>query len=419
MNTTQPPRRNTGRPGLEPGTNGAPWTKKRDNGRWTAAAWVRHANGTRRQVTASGASKGASLRNLQRKLDALVQPSAQGMQPNWTISQAGRHWRKRLENVGAGVTRRPLKPQTLAGYDGELTRLIEPTIGDLRLSEVTIPLLEAALQDLESQGISTLRARNVLNGIFKLAVRDGAVTNNPLPLVSLPPREPKEVEVLTIEQVHRLLVVANRDHRRAPGRRANRDLHDVVTLLVGTGMRLGECLALRNQDVDLDSTPGTLTVCGTMVEPRKKPKSMWADQSVPEWHVEKHFRQPTTKTNQVRTLVLPSAVAQQLRERRRSSPFTEPHDPLFASGTGEHLWGANIRTRLRKAVADDPTLVGTTPHTFRRTVASLIAYSLGLEAARMQLGHVIVGGALARYVAHRKEVPDYTDVLNQLFTNND
>ena len=420
MNTNHPARRNTGRPGLEPGTNGAPWTKKGGNGRWTAAAWVRHANGARRQVTASGASKGAALRNLQRKLDTLVQPSAHGMQPNWTVRQGGRHWRKRLENVGGGVTGRPLKPQTLAAYDGELTRIIEPTLGDLRLSEVTIPLIEAALTDLESQGISTLQARNVLNGVFKLAVRDGALALNPLPLVSLPAREPKEVEVLTVEQVRHLRLVVHPDYRRVPGRRRpNRDLHDVVSLLAGTGMRLGECLALRNEDVNLDAIPATVTVSGTMVEPRKKPKTIWADPSVPEWHIEKHFRQSTTKTNHVRTLVLPRAVAQQLRERRAKTRFAEPHHPLLASGKGEHLWGANIRTRLRKAIAGEPGLIGTTPHTFRRTVASLIAYDLGLEAARLQLGHVVVGGALARYVAHRQQVPDHTAVLNQFFSVDD
>ena len=64
----------------------------------------------------------------------------------------------------------------------------------------------------------------------------------------------------------------------------------------------------------------------------------------------------------------------------------------------------------------EPTLVGTTPHTLRRTVASLIAYEFGLDAARMQLGHSLLGTTpLARYVAHREEVSDYTSALEANF----
>ena len=420
MTSTPSPRRNTGRPALEPGTSGAPWTRKQQSGRWTAAAWVRDANGSKRQVSASGVSKGAALRNLQRKLETRAQPGSHGVQPNWTVSETGQHWWHRAGKVGAARGRGQLKPQTLAAYDSELRRVIGPMIGGLRLSEITVPLLEAAFSDLEDSGMSTAQARSVINQVFALAVRDGAMKVNPLPLISLPPREPREVEILDIGEVRLLRRITHPDFGRRAGARApNRDLHDVVTVLAGTGARIGEALALRHQDVDLDSSVPTVTISGTMVEPRRKPKSMWADPDVPEWYVETYTRQPTTKTNQVRTLVLPARVAEQLQERRANSRFTEPHHPLLASGRGQHLWAANIRTRLRARIADHPTLVGTTPHTLRRTVASLVAYAHGLDAARHQLGHVVVTGALAHYVAPRREVPDYTEVIDQLFAESD
>jgi integrase len=382
MTTNPPLRRNTGRPGLEPGTSGAPWTKKLPNGRWRAAAWVRGSNGSKRQVSASGASKGAALRNLQRKLDTTLQPGAHGMQPNWLVAEAGSHWRARIEHVGSVATGRRHKPQTLAAYDSELSRIIVPTIGQLRLSELTIPLIEAAFAELENQGMSTAQARTVMNGIFTLAVRDGAMRSNPLPYVSLPVREPKEVEILIVDGLRHLRAVTHPDFSRTPGRRGpNRDLFDVITTLAGTGMRM--------------------------------------DPATPEWYVRTYTRQPTTKTNHVRTLTLPEAVALQLRDRRSTSRFTEPQHPLFASSRGQFLWAANLRTRLREAVAGEDSLVGTTPHTLRRTVASLVAYEHGLDAARRQLGHVVVSGALARYVAHQTHVPDYTDVLDHLFSSNE
>ena len=98
-------------------------------------------------------------------------------------------------------------------------------------------------------------------------------------------------------------------------------------------------------------------------------------------------------------------------------PFLQPPPPLLPSGKSQHLSAANIRTRLRAVIAAEPTVVGSTPHTLRRTVASLIAYEFGLDAARMQLGHSLLGTTpLARYVAHREEVPDYTSALEDIFT---
>jgi len=417
MMTPSTQRKNTGRPGLPPSSTGQPWVTDNKAGGYTAAVWVRGTGGKRRQVTASGKTKGAALRNLQRKLDSVLDSSATGVQPNWTVSEASRQWRARLEIVGSSRTHRPLKPQTLAGYDSEIIRIIDPVLGDLRLHEITIPLVEELLGDLEGQGVSTKRARDVLNGTFNLAVRDGAMRMNPILYVAQPAREPREVEVLEIDTARSLRCVVHRDYPRTSGYRHNRDLHDFITVGLGTGMRAGEILALRNQDVDLDNERATATVSGTMVEPRRKPKAMWADPEVPEYYIPKYFRQPTTKTNQVRTLVLPDAVATQLRDRRDHSRFTEPHHPLLASGKGTHLFAANIRTRLRAAIAEDPRLVGTTPHTLRRTVASLIAYELSLDAARMQLGHSLLGTTpLARYVAHRQEVPNYCSILDVFFT---
>ena len=57
-----------------------------------------------------------------------------------------------------------------------------------------------------------------------------------------------------------------------------------------------------------------------------------------------------------------------------------------------------------------------TPHALRRTVASLIAYDAGLDAARMQLGHSLTGSTpLSAYVAHRQQAPDHRGILDWLF----
>lgn len=398
------PKPRAGRPSLALGTSGEPWVTPRPQGGFTAGVWMRTPRGKRKQVTASGASKGAARRKLQAKLDAVADTTSGGVQPTWTIAELAAHWEEHKTRSGHARRRAPLTPQTLWGYHSEITRIITPALGDLRVHELAIALLEASLADLEDTGISTVRARTVLSMMLNLAVRDGALPSNPMLYVSSPPREHKEVEALTIRAAQHLLRVVDPAYQRKPGVRGpTRDLHDFCMVGLGTGARISEILAVTNELVDLDTDTPTITISGTMVEPRKG-------------YVDRHHRQETTKNNQIRTLLLPDAVADVLRDRRASSRFTAPSDPLLASNQGTFMWAANMRQRLRTAIAGEPDLVGVTPHALRRTVASLIAYEAGLDAARMQLGHSIAGSTpLSAYVAHRQQVPDHRAILDWLF----
>ena len=79
------------------------------------------------------------------------------------------------------------------------------------------------------------------------------------------------------------------------------------------------------------------------------------------------------------------------------------------------MWPHNIRTRLRQAVSGISELEGTTPHTLRRTVGTLVAHEAGLDATREQLGHSDPSVTYQRYVAARRIAPDLRPVLDQFF----
>ncbi|RYC10553.1 tyrosine-type recombinase/integrase [Nocardioides zhouii] len=403
-NKKSPPKSSVGRPALPLGTTGQQWVTHRPQGGYIAAVWVRTPRGKHKQVTASGQTKGAARRKLQSKLDKIVDTPFEGVQPTWTVTDLAAHWEEHKARAGHARRRVPLTAQTRWGYHSEIVRIITPAMGDLRLHELSIALLESLLADLEDTGLSTVRARSVLHAMLELAVRDGAIASNPTKYVAPPLREPKEVEALTIPMARHLLRVVSPEYRRKPGFRGpTRDLHDFCMVALGTGARISEILAVTHELVDLDSDHPTMTISGTMIEPRTG-------------YIVRHHRQEATKNNQVRTLLLPDAVAEILRERRDGSRFTAPTDPVIASNQGTFMWASNIRERLRKAIADEPTLIGVTPHALRRTVASLIAYDAGLDAARLQLGHSLAGSTpLRSYVVHRQQVPDHRAILDWLF----
>ena len=118
-------------------------------------------------------------------------------------------------------------------------------------------------------------------------------------------------------------------------------------------------------------------------------------------------------------LFLPAGLVAVLRARHQRltavgrSP--QPNEPVFSTGTGNWVSPPNIRTRLRAAVASDATLVGTTPHTLRRTVSTEIRYAMGLDFSRMQMGHVDPGITGQRYVERRITGPDARAVLQRFF----
>jgi integrase len=190
----------------------------------------------------------------------------------------------------------------------------------------------------------------------------------------------------------------------------NLDLEEFVDLLLGTGCREGEGLAIRPIDLtDLTGPTPILHVRGTLIEPLKG-------------YVEKLHRQDATKNREDRRLILPDAVAAMLQVRMRRIPPAGPEAPIFASRTGNWLSPSNMRTRLRQAVERavangqplDKELNGTTLHTVRRTVGTLLAHEVSLDAAREQLGHRDPSVTYQHYVGKRPLAPDVRGTLDML-----
>ena len=202
------------------------------------------------------------------------------------------------------------------------------------------------------------------------------------------PRRRRAVKALSVDQARDLLRVT-RSHQDGAARddaglllggtRRTPDLHDVVLVLLGTGMRIGEALALEWADLDLDADVPCVRVAATMVEPRR-------DAATGQVFVAGLHRQPMTKTGAARTIALPSAAVAMLNQRRARMVGEHDRQPVFAREGAGWLWPNNVRTKLRGVVADTP-LAGVSPHALRRTVGTLVAHGAGLDAARDVLGH--------------------------------
>ncbi|WP_443083960.1 site-specific integrase [Verrucosispora sp. WMMA2121] len=170
--------------------------------------------------------------------------------------------------------------------------------------------------------------------------------------------------------------------------------------MLATGARIGEILALRWEDLDLAAARPTLTICGTLVYVK--------GQGI--------FRQPWTKSDAgYRMLVLPRFAVGMLIARNVGAA-DNPHDAIFASRRGTWLSPNNVRRQWRQARADTD-LDWVTPHSFRKTVATLIKEEADTKSAAAQLGHCSEEITTTYYIAKPVQAPDVSDVLERLAAN--
>jgi len=136
--------------------------------------------------------------------------------------------------------------QTVANYRGHLDLRIVPTLGRCSLVEVNPAVIERA-QVTWHQGVSrtvVMGTRACLSRVCRLAIKQGAIVDNPVLRADKPPMESrKQILTLDWQEVDDLI-----DRMR----RKDQLYADLVEVAVFTGVRVGELLALRRSDVNLD-----------------------------------------------------------------------------------------------------------------------------------------------------------------------
>lgn len=127
-------------------------------------------------------------------------------------------------------------------------------------AEATTPRLDTVLAKIKTTaGPSTAKTcRAIISGAMKLAVRYGALTVNPLrevDVIEAPTKNPPRA--LTREEVTLL-----RKSLAADEHAVEADIPDLTTFMLGTGVRIGESLAVLWHQVDFDA--GTVEITHTV-----------------------------------------------------------------------------------------------------------------------------------------------------------
>lgn len=374
---------------------------------------VRCRDGQIRSVQADGPSKTAATDAV--KARAAERAEAAGrrtpgadaptLTPTTTLAVLADRW---FEEKKASSE---VAPQSLHDYE-HYVNLVQAGLGELRIAEVTTGTFEWFIKT--EAGTAASKAKNLLrtlSGMMSLAIRHDAFGGeNPANEVVVVKADPKAPRALTIDELKayrecvRLWMAGPVDEDGQPikrgGRQRSQDLLDIVDMQLATGARISEVLALRWSDVDLNTEKPTAHIGGTLV-PLPGGRANGGGL----------VRQEHRKAKDRYSVVLPRfAVATLLR--LKTSAKKNPNDAIFPSATGTWRSPTNLRTQLRAARGTQWKWVQ--PHTFRKTVGTLIEREHGLEAASRQLGHAGTAVTARHYIERAVVAPDASATLDRL-----
>jgi integrase len=271
-----------------------------------------------------------------------------------------------------------LAPKTQATYRDVIRVHLVPELGSLKLAALRPSHIQSLYTRLGSRlsPRSIQRYHQVLHAALRQAVRWQLLVRNPADAVEPPRPARRELRATTPAEARRVMEAADAT-----------PYGPLVRLAVLTGMRRGELLGLRWQDVDL--TGGTIHVQQT------------AQRIAGHGIV---FRQPKTRLSR-RSIALSSEAVALLRQHRvrqaeaklLAGPAYQDQGLVFASGIGTPVEPGNLR-RSWLGITAAAGLPGLRVHDLRHAHATLMLGSgVHPKVVSERLGHASVNITLDTY----------------------
>lgn len=360
-------------------------TVRGEPGNYVARALFRDLDGQARQVERRGASKTKATDNLKAALKDRARTGT-GVTGDTRIREIVPEWLKKIEAAAEEGDR---SPSTAEHYRRQLDRIVLPGVGELRLREATVPVLDAFIQAVRTQrGPAAAKlTRTVLSGVLGVAVRHGAIPSNPVRDVGrINTSRRKATRALTFDECRAWLAQLKADETAV-----EKDLPDLCLFMIGTGVRIGEALAVAWAEVDLDA--GTVDVGHTLI--RVTGVGL--------------VRKSTKTETGERLLILPGFLRSMLGRRHRAG---DVDGPVFPDTLGGWRDPSNTRRAFREARGSDG-FAWVTSHVFRRTCATILdTAGQTPRAIADQLGHAHVSMTQNHYLGRRIANPGAAAALD-------
>ncbi len=251
-----------------------------------------------------------------------------------------------------------LSDNTIESYSSDLALYLEflKKNGIKNISDAgTAVMLKhlAALRDAGLGAKSRTRHLVTLRGFYRFLMQEKIVKHNPSKIINLPKSVLKLPDVLSVEEVKKLLDIC--DTKKPKGIRDAA----MIELLYAAGLRVSELVNVKLQNVNMEA--GFVRVFGKGSKERVVPIGLYAKEKI-DYYIKNS-----------RPLLLKNEVSQYLFIARAGKPMTRQG---FWKQLKKYGQAAGIKKRV-------------TPHSLRHSFAShLLEGGADLRAVQVMLGHV-------------------------------
>lgn len=317
---------------------------------------------------------GRTKAEVSEKIEAAREAVAQGISitdPSQTLSEYLHRWL-------AADKKHSVRPSTYDYYARQVERA-ERHIGTVKLDQLKVAHIQHCYAALLEEGYAP-RCVEMVHSVLRMALRRAVqwdlISRSPVQLVKPPRPTPKEMQTLSPAEVH-IFFEHTKDDR----------LHGLWVVLLTTGLRIGEAMALRWDDIDLET--GSLTVRRTVQ--RLKGRGL----VVGEPKTARSRRTVYLSAGSIVALKLHEA--RQKIERRNARDLWQDRNLVFCTEVGGFTdpAGINLALHRRLKAAGLPKL---RVHDLRHTAATYLL-SLGVHPKVVQdmLGHSSIAQTLDTY----------------------
>lgn len=287
-------------------------------------------------------------------------------------------------------------PNTVSLYWGYLRRRIFPALGEYQLEEITPAMVNALLLSMQKEGLSQstrMKVYTTLLGIFKAAYLQDLVGKNPMDKVQRPQlgkdELKPEIEAYTAGELRYILDCLE----LAPLK-----WQALIWLLCDSGIRRGEAVGLKWEDIDFPNGKATIR------------RSMG-------YTPEDGVFEGTTKANRQRTIDLSDKVLALLKKWREEQAQTclsawvfnrdadRSAEPMHPQSPTAYLARFGKRYGIEKLH----------PHKLRHSFASVsITNGADVVSVSEKLGHANAGFTLRQYAhANAESIKKAGDIFRQ------
>ena len=296
--------------------------------------------------------------------------------------------------------KKSVKPRTFMTYWDDAKNHIKPMLGEYKLKDIRNDILQRFVNDLDNKGLAS-KTINRIYAVLIMALRQ-AVSNQLISRsielsVKLPKTEVKERKVLSPEEQKRFIEVAKKTL-----------YGEVFICILGTGLRIGEILALTWDDVDFNEQIVKINkscqfIKGIEDEKRKiqvgDPKSKAGNRIIP---------------------LLPSIITLLKDVRKKSIEYRiklgesyQNNNLVFCSHLGTYLSRSDMLVRVQR-IAGEAGIEGIGNHSLRHTFATRgLEQGIDLKIMQMLLGHSSISMTADLYTHTKKNaMKNLQDTIN-------